>query len=157
MEKRSKAFRMKRWHCYLVMMIYQARWLMWSLLILVLALISVGFIYSPWVGIAATGVAAFISAMAFSFVIMAYGFQSVTGVNMTEHSLIIRDDKLNVEFEEGDEVSIDKSSIFPYLIYPGGVIVPVEKNGKGWIWLPPKAFVSDEEFKLFLKDLYASS
>ena len=136
------------------MLMHQAPWLGWALLLVTVGLAVAGFLFSPWLGVAAIGVDAFLVVMAMSFVIFAYGFNSVTGVNMTQHSLRATTAGLLVEFEEGDPLTIRKEEIAPYHIYPGGVIVPVGGNRAGWIWVPPRAFESDEDFKDFLKSIY---
>lgn len=138
------------------MLIEQAPWLGWALLGVTVVLAVVGFIFSPWMGIAALGVDAFLVVMAMSFVIMAYGFNSVTGVNMPLHTLSLENNKIRVEFEDGKTVDIAKENARPYKIYPGGVLVPVEGQKKGWLWIPPKAFLTPEEFMVFVKEIYES-
>ena len=136
------------------MLVHDAAWLGWSLLVVGLGLVVAGFIFSPWLGIAALGVAAFMAVMAMSFVIMAYGFNSITGINMSTHSLALCRGGVAVEFEDGKVVSLNASDVRPYHIYPGGVLMPVAGSRPGWLWVPPKAFESDEDFKEFLKCVY---
>ena len=151
---KSDQFRISRWRCYLLMLIHDAAWLGWSLLVVVAALIILGFVFSPWIGLAAIGVSAFLVVMALSFVIMAYGFNSITGVNMAKHSLRSEPGSIVIEFEDGHRMEVAKSDIRPYNIYPGGVTAPVDGARPGWLWIPPKAFENDEEFKDFLKSIY---
>lgn len=145
---------MPRWRCYLMMMMHDASWLGWVLLVVVIALTTAGFLFSPWIGAAAIGFDAFIVVMAMSFVIMTYGFNSITGVNMSPHAFYMRNGTLIIEFEEGREMEIPRQDIRPYHIYPGGVLVPVEGKRPGWLWIPPKAFENDNEFQIFLKRVY---
>ena len=151
---RSGKFRMSRWQCYFYMLIHHALWLAWTLLIVISGMAVVGFLCSPWIGIVALGVDALIVVMSMSFVIIAYGFTSITGANMADHALRSEGNVLRIEFEDGKEIEVQKSDIRPYHIYPGGVIVPVEGKKSGWIWIPPRAFETDEEFQNFLKRLY---
>lgn len=154
---RSAQFRMSRSRCYLTMMAFQAPWVGWSLLVLVVVLVAGGFILSPWLGLAAIGVSAFMCVMGLSFVIMSYGFYSVTGCNMSLHSLSLHDKKLIVELEDGKKIEISLKELDHYSIYPGGVVVPVGGARAGWIWIPPRAFETPEEFKQFVKTLYESN
>ena len=145
---------MKRWHCYTLMLLHQATWLCWVVLAVTIALAVVGFIFSPWIGIAALGFDIFIVMMALSFSIMVYGFNSITGVNTLNHSFHLDKGKIRVEFEDGEPVEIDRKEARPYHIYPGGVLIPVAGVKAGWLWLPPKAFESDNDFQTFLKEIY---
>ena len=151
---KSGVFSMGRWHCYALMLIHQSRWVAIALAVVVAGLIAAGFIVSPWMGIAAVSFAAFISVMVLSFIILVYGFNSVTGVNMGRHSLSLQGERIRVEFEEGDPVYINCSDILPYSIYPGGVVIPVTGVKAGWLWVPPAAFSSPEDFQQFLKSIY---
>ena len=145
---------MRRWHCYLLMLMHDASWLGWSLLAVILILVAGGFIISPWIGIAAIGFALFIAMMAMSFVIMAYGFNSFTGVNMMTHTLAVDGSNITIGFEEGDAIEIDCRSARPYHIFPGGVLLPVSGAREGWLWIPTKAFENDNDMKEFLKTVY---
>ena len=149
-------YRLARWRCYLLMLMHEAGWLGWTLLLTLAALITAGFIWSPWTGVAAIGVGAFIAVMVMSFMIMVYGFNSITGVNMSMHSLKSEKNRVIIGFENGKELEVVKEDIRPYHIYPGGVIAPVEGKRRGWLWIPPKAFETDEEFKHFLKSIYGN-
>ena len=151
---RSGLFRIGRARCYLLMLVEQAPWLAWTLLAVCLGLAATGFILSPWIGIAAIGFCAFLTVTALSFVIMAYGFHSVTGLNMAMHSLENTPGRLMVEFEDGKQVGIEKSDLRPYKIYPGGVLVPVAGARSGWIWIMPKAFETPEDFAGFMREIY---
>lgn len=152
--KASNMFRMARFKCYFLMLVHQAPWAGWVMLAIVAGLTVTGFILSPWLGIAALGFDAFIIVMVMSFVIFAYGFSSITGVNMMSHCLKVSDGSLSIEFEEGNQVTVPLADIEPYLIYPGGVIIPVKGPREGWLWLPPKAFDEPSDFQNFLKCLY---
>lgn len=136
------------------MLMHQAAPLAWGMLALVVAVVTAGFIVSPWVGIAAIGLSAFICVMLLSFVIMTFGFYSVTGANISLHTLALSEHGLTVEFEDGKTLHIARSDISPYHIYPGGVVVPVNGARAGWLWLPPRAFPSPEAFQSFLSGLY---
>lgn len=148
---------MKRWHCYWLMLIEQASVVAWLMGIIVAGITVWGFILSPWIGIVAVGFALFIIVMGMSFVIFAYGFNSITGVNMTPHILEKRGNKIICNFADETQVEINCMDIRPYKIYPGGVLVPVVGEKAGWLWIPPKAFESDQVFRSFLQDLYAGS
>lgn len=137
-----------------MMLLHHTSWLAWTLLLLVAALIAGGFVISPWVGIAAIGFAAFIVVMVMSFVIFAYGFNSITGLNMTPHSLGIEDGRMMVELADGKTIGMELSGIKPYKIYPGGVMIPFDGPRSGWLWVPPSAFPNDEDFRNFLKSSY---
>lgn len=150
-------FRMMRWQCYLYMMIHQATWLFWLLFMIITGGAVAGFFFSVWAGIVALCIGAFLSVMAFSFVMIAYGFNSVTGLNMTSHRLYSSGEKLVVEFDDGKDIEMPKDDLRPYLIYPGGIIVPLKGGRTGWVWVPPKAFDTDEGFKEFLKSLYENN
>ena len=154
---KSEEFRLSRWKCYWLMLMHQAAWLGWTLLVVVLGLVAVGFIYSPWMGIAAIGIDAFIVVMALSFVIIAYGFGTITGLNMTNHTLQVESRDIEIGFAEGEPIRIPCSDARPYSIYPGGVLVPVEGKRSGWLWVPPSAFATPEEFQIFLKKIYISA
>lgn len=151
---RSEPFTLGRWRCYTMMVMEQAQWLVWTLAILMLGLAVAGFIFSPWAGIAALGVDAFLLVMALSFVIMAFGFNSVTVLNIPRHTVTIDVECLVIEIEDGATEKIPKEDIRPYKIYPGGVIVPVEGLRSGWLWLPPAAFASPDDYQVFLKQMY---
>lgn len=151
---KSNVFSMGRWHCYALMLIHQSRWVAIVLTVLIVALIVAGFIVSPWMGIAAISFAAFIAVMVLNFIILVYGFNSVTGVNMGRHSLSLHGDRIMVEFEEGVPMYINCSDILPYSIYPGGVLIPVTGIKAGWLWVPPAAFSTSEDFQKFLKTIY---
>lgn len=153
---RSGVFSLGRWRCYMMMLVEQARWLLWTLLIVSLALIVAGFVLSPWAGIAAVAIDAFLVVMAVSFVIMAYGFNSITGVNMPPHALQLEGDSIKVEFEDGKSVEVSRKDIRPYKIYPGGALVPVDGARAGWLWVPPAAFDTPEGFTGFMKKIYES-
>lgn len=150
-------YRMGRWHCYTLMLLHQAPAVGWIMAAAIVALTVAGFILSPWIGVAAIGFDFFILVMGLSFVIMVYGFHSVTGVNMIPHRFAQDGKNLILEFEEGDPEVIPKASLRPYRIYPGGVLVPVEGERRGWIWIPPKAFEDDGRFQGFIKQLYDES
>lgn len=150
----SGFFSMGRWKCYMTMLMHQAPILFWLLAVSLLGLIATGFIFSPWLGIAALGLSLFIAVMVVSTVIMVYGFNSITGVNMSRHSLTATDADIRIDFEEGDPLSVSKQDVGPYRIYPGGIVVPVEGLRKGWLWVPPKAFENDEDFKQFIMRIY---
>lgn len=152
----SGMFRIGRWKCYLLMLAHQAAPLMWILISLCVALSVAGFIISPWIGLASLGFDAFILMSGISFVVFAYGFNSVTGLNMTPHSLEAEEDGLLVRFEEGEPVKIARDELRPYTVYPGGVVMPVGGSKAGWVWVPPKAFESDSDFKTFLSKIYSS-
>lgn len=147
---------MNRWQCYLYMLIHQASWVAWVTLIVMAGLVAAGFIHSLWAALAAVAVDIFIAVMTMSFVIIAFGFNSITGVNMGSHSLSTNNDGLVIKFDDGKEIEVKKSDILPYHIYPGGVIVPVKGAKAGWVWVPPGAFDTDGEFRNFLKSLYAN-
>ena len=152
---RSEEFRLGRWHCYWLMLIHQAPY--WGLAVglLALAMIVAGFILSPWIGLAAIGFSAFLVVMVVTFVIAVYGFHSITGCNMTPHRLFLTDSRIGVEFDdEGRDLTVSRSEARPYRIFPGGVLVPIEGERAGWLWIPPRAFENDEDFKTFLKKIY---
>lgn len=136
------------------MLVEQAPWLGWTLVVVTVALAVAGFIYSPWIGFAALALNAFLVVTALSFVIMACGFNSITGVNMATHCLSTDSGVVRAEFEDGKTVEVDKKNIKPYKIYPGGVLVPVDGARPGWLWIPPGAFETPEDFQEFLKSLY---
>lgn len=150
-------FRLGRAKCYLLMLMEQAPAVGWVLLVLIAGLTTAGFLISPWVGVAALGLDAFIAVMGLNFVIMAFGFNSITGVNMAMHTLSLRGGKVEVEFEDGKTVEIDTADLRPYKIYPGGVLVPVGGARAGWLWVPPKAFPTDGEFRSFISGLYSEA
>lgn len=150
----TEIFRLGRTRCYLLMLLEQARWLAWLLLGIVAVLTTAGFTYSPAVGIATLGFDAFLITMALSFVILACGFNSITGVNMSHHSLSVDGGVVTVRFEDGKEIRIAGELIRPYKIYPGGVVVPVSGDRPGWLWVPTGAFERPEDMRLFLKSLY---
>lgn len=156
-EKRSGEFRLPRWKCYCLMLVEQASWVAWTLLLVIVALIAVGFILSPWLGVAAIGYSVFITIMAMSFVIMAYGLNSVTGANMPLHTLTAGNDGIRFEYEDGKTVDIPREDIRPYRIYPGGVLLPVGGKKAGFIWLTPKAFETGGDFAEFLKKIYTDT
>lgn len=153
---------MSRARCYLLMLMEQAPMVGWSVLGIVILLIVIGFLVSPWIGIAAVGLSAFIVVTAISFVMLLYGFNTLIGLNMSSHFLGIDGDNLVVTVEDEIPLEIQLSRLNPYKIYPGGVLVPVtegdpkiNKNSQGgWIWIPTKAFNTDDDFKSFLKRLY---
>lgn len=162
-------FRMRRWHCYFLMLLSQAPAVGWIMLALVAGLTTAGFLFSPWIGIAAFGFDIFIVMMGMSFVIMVYGFNSVTGLNMASHSLHIEGESVIVSFEADENrepvegkpsqppaktIEIKKKDLLPYHIYSGGVLIPVEGPRRGFLWLPTRAFPSDTAFSEFLKALY---
>lgn len=147
-------FKMGRWHCYFFMLIHQALSVGIIYLLVAAALATAGFIHSVWAGIAALSVDGFLAVMVMSFVIMAYGFNSVTGINITPHSFELDGHRLVVRYEDGKTTEINISDIKPYTIYPGGVIVPVENDRKGWLWITPGAFENPDEMLPFLKALY---
>ena len=149
---------MGRWQCYLLMAMEQAPALLWGAVGVAVAMATVGFVFSPVLGVAALAVGLFLLVMVLSFVMIAYGFNSITGVNVSGHTLAIADGGVEAEMEDGRKVSIRRDSIRPYKIYPGGVLVPVKGNidgkGEGWLWVPPKAFDTAAEFQGFLKAMY---
>lgn len=151
---RSGDFRMSKFQCYLYMVIEQAQWLGWTVLVLSLALIVGGFMFSVWHGVASIAFAAFLSVMALGFVIIAYGFYSVTGANMTLHSLEIEDRSVSVVSDGEKILELPLSDIRPYRVYPGGAIVPVKGSRSGWLWVPASAFETAEDLSSFLKRLY---
>lgn len=150
----SATFSMGRFHCYSLMVMEQAPWAAWSLLVAVVLLVAGGFLISPWAGVAAFGVAAFLAVMVMSFVIMAYGVYSITGVNMAPHSLAVDGHRILVRFDEGDDVEVMCEHAAPYKIYPGGVLVPVEGARAGWLWVPSRAFDHPDALRDFLKLIY---
>lgn len=136
------------------MTIEQAPWLGLAVAIVAIGCMVWGFVCSPWYGIAALGFAAFLVVMAMSFIIIAYGFYSITGVNMARHSLVLSEKNLVVEFEDGAPVEIPLEDIRPYKIYPGGVLMPVAGKRPGWLWIPPHAFGENGMFQDFLHAVY---
>ena len=152
--KSTSQFRMGRWHCYMLMMLHHLPAVTLLLLVALAGAATVGFILSPWHGIAILGIDMFLLVMFASFVIMAYGLGSITGCNTQPHSLHIIPGGLRVEFEEGEEAEISGADILPYKIYPGGVLVPVKGVKAGWVWLPPKAFDTPSDMQVFLKEIY---
>ena len=152
---RSANFRMSRARCYILMLLHQAPIATLLLCLLMASLTVAGFLFSPYIGVATIGVDAFLIVMLLTFVIAVYGFHSVTGCNMADHSLEQTDENVKVIFEDGKEIEISKKEILPYKIYPGGVLVPVKGERAGWLWVPPKAFDTPDEFSLFLKSLYS--
>ena len=170
-QMKTQPFKMGRFRCYWLMLLHQAPAVGWIMLAAIAALTTAGFIVSPWAGLATIGFDIFIVVMGMSFVIMAYGFHSITGVNLSEHTLAIEGDKIKVEFNEtsaetGEDserdtapasrpVEILLKDLRPYSVYPGGVLIPVEGPRKGFLWLPLRAFASDTDFQTFLKSLYS--
>ena len=148
------SFRLGRWKCYMLMLVEQAPWLSRILAVVAVGLAVAGFIISPWVGIAALGIDVFLIVMAMSFVIMAYGICSVTGVNMAMHTLEIGEGEIRAVFEDGKTIGISLEEVRPYKIYPGGILIPVDGKKAGWIWVPAKAFDTAEEFQSFIRDIY---
>ena len=170
MEK-TEFFRMRRWHCYFLMLLSQAPAVGWIMLALVAGITTAGFLFSPWMGVAAIGFDVFIVMMGMSFVIMVYGFNSVTGLNMVSHSLRIVGESVIVSFEAEENpgevdmtpsqsqhpaknIEISKKDLLPYHIYSGGVLIPVEGPRRGFLWLPTRAFPTDAAFSAFLSALY---
>ena len=151
---KSAVFRLGRGRCCLLLMMEQAPAVGWILLAVCIALLVAGFLFSPWAGVAALGVVAFLTVSVFNLVMMACGLNSVTGLNMAPHSLGVEDETVVAEFEDGGRVEVDLADLRPYRIYPGGVVVPVEGSRKGWLWVPPAAFGSPEDFQAFMAGLY---
>lgn len=151
---KSGTFRMSRTRCYLLMMLHQAQWLFWLLCIVTVGLVTLGFIYSPWHGVAAIGFSSFIIMMGLSFLIFAFGFNSITGMNLAEHSIETSPAHVRVLFEDGKTVEIDRERILRYKIYPGGVLIPVTGPQEGWLWIPVKAFENPADLNPFLKEVY---
>ncbi|MCH5217460.1 MAG: hypothetical protein J1F07_02725 [Muribaculaceae bacterium] len=145
---------MRRWHCYLLMLMHQAPAAGWVVGLLCVALVVAGFIVSPWLGVAALGVSAFIAVMAMSFVVMAYGFYTLTWVNMKPHTFSLSGDSLRIVFDDGREVGVALNQLRPYTIYPGGVLVPVAVEGGGWLWFPGGSQPDGMPLPEFLKRLY---
>ena len=148
---------MNRWHCYLMMLVHDGGWLRWALPAVIVCLIGAGFIHSVWAGIVAVCFSLLLGVMVMSFVIMVYGFNSVTGLNMTPHSLVAGEGTVRADFEEGRPVEVSLADVRPYTVYPGGALVPVAGPRKGWLWVPPDAFDSTEEMQRFLQALYRST
>lgn len=138
----------------MLLMFEQAPWIGWTLLVLVVGLVVAGFVFSFWMGIAALGLDAFLVVMAMSFVVMAYGFNSITGANLSSHTLSVEGDRLRLEFDDGKSRELPRSEAQPYRIYPGGVVVPLGGKNGGWLWIPPSAFDTPGEFHTFLKAIY---
>ena len=152
---KSGTIRMGKWHCYRLMLFHHAPALAWIVAVVVVALTVAGFFFSPWVGFATLGFDFFIIVSALSFVIFAYGFNSVTGVNMPPHTLELEGDNIVAEFEDEKRVEVSRKDILPYIVFSRGVLVPVKGAKSGWLWIPPKAFDDDEAFRAFLKEMYA--
>lgn len=153
----SESFRVRRFTCYTLMLLHQATGLAWIFGIVAVALAATGFIISPWIGLVALGLDAFLAVMVYTFVITAYGFNSLTGCNMPLHRLVVDGEYLAVEFEEGSPLAIPRKEVRPYKIYPGGALLPIGGSRPGWVWLPPKAFGNPDDFKNFIKQLYESN
>lgn len=154
---KSGTMRMSRWHCYLLMLLHQASWLAWTLVITLIVLVTFGFLHSVATGIASIGLGIFIVVMAMNFVIFAYGFNSITGINITEHALRLEGPVIAADIVDEKSVEIKREHLRPYHIYPGGVLVPVEGNRKGWLWIKASAFDTPEEFQKFMKKIYESN
>ena len=150
----SEMFQLNRWRCYMLMLIHQAAWLGWLMVLLIVGLTVTGFLLSPWIGIASLGFDIFIVVMVMSFVIMIFGFNSITGINMSMHSLSVGEKYITVTFEDETTIEIDRHDVRPYKIYPAGIIVPVAGKRPGWLWIPPKAFPDDAAFQKFLSAIY---
>lgn len=150
----SGFFKMNRWHCYWLMLIFQAPVVAWITAALVAVFTIVGFIVSPWVGVATLGFDVFFFVMALTFVIAVYGFHSITGCNTAMHSLKAVGEKVVVTFEDEKTIEIEKSNLCRYHVFPGGVLIPVDGARQGWLWLTPKAFESDIDMQIFLKEIY---
>lgn len=148
---------MSRRRCYGVMMVHHAMWVAVVMALVSAALIGSGFLFSAGAGIAAIGFSVFLWVMALSFVIFAYGFNSVTVLNMPLHSLGLRGDEIIITFESGEEQTVETASVRPYRIYPGGVVIPVEGAKAGFLWVPSGAFDNPDDMVKFLKLIYESN
>lgn len=153
----SGVFRLKRWKCYLLMLLHDARWVAWTYVAIASVLAIWGFIFSPWIGVAALGLDAFLLAMAMNLVIIAYGFHTLTGVNLSPHSIHIEGNEVEVVPEDGESLFLSRSDFMPYHIYPGGVLLPFGGDRRGWLWLPASAFASGPEMQDFIKAIYQNN
>ena len=151
----SEMFRMRRWHCYLLLTIHQAPKVGLATAIVAVGLVTAGFIWSPWAGLAAVGVAGFLMVSVLTLVVIAYGFHTMTGLNMSLHSLsLTREGTVRVQYEDGQTTELPRAEAGRYHIYPGGVLVPFGGKNSGWLWVPPKAFADDWTFRSFLNGIY---
>lgn len=150
----TKEFRLGRMKCYLLMLAYQAPTVGWVLGAVVVATLVAGFLVSPWVGLVTVGVDAFLCVMVMSLIIMAYGLGSVTGCNMSLHTLSVTAQTLSVNFEEGSPLVFEKKRLGRYTIYPGGIVVPIDGKKGGWIWVASRAFEQGADMAEFIKRLY---